>query len=109
MCETLLAANEIGGTDIDRCLAALVEDRSQDLQARKDARSRQAGARFARRFVLVVPLGMALVGLTIGNGRAAYETPAGQILVMTGLAMIAACWVWAGRIMRLPAEQRVFQ
>jgi tight adherence protein B len=108
VCETLLVANEIGGTDVDRCLAALADDRMQDLQSRKDARSQQAGARFARRFVLVVPLGMAVVGLTIGSGRAAYKTPAGQLLVLAGLAMIASCWVWAGRIMRLPAEQRVF-
>ena len=108
VCETLLVANEIGGTDIDRCLAALADDRMQDLQSRKDAHSRQAGARFARRFVLVVPLGMAVVGLTIGNGRAAYETPPGQMLVVAGLSMIAVCWVWAGRIMRLPDDQRVF-
>jgi len=53
-CETLLVAHEVGGTDIDRRLAALVEDRIQDLQGRKDAVSKQAGVRFARRFVLIV-------------------------------------------------------
>jgi len=106
--ETLLVANEIGGNDIDRCLVALIDDRILDLQGRKDAMARQAGARFARRFVLVVPLGMALVGLSIGDGRAAYQTPAGQLLVLFGLGLMALCWVWAGRIMRLPDEQRVF-
>jgi hypothetical protein len=35
----------------------------------------QAGVRFARRFVLLVPLGVALVGLSVGNGRAAYAKP----------------------------------
>src|SRR5206468_11126340 len=48
-------------------LAALAEDRTQDLQGRKDARAKQAGVRFARRFVLVVPLGMSLAGLSIGT------------------------------------------
>ena len=38
-------------------------------QGRKDARAKQAGVRFARRFVLVVPAGMALAGIMIGNGR----------------------------------------
>ena len=78
------------------------------LQGRKDARSRQAGARFARRFVLLVPMGMALAGLGIGNGRAAYQTGAGQAAVVVALAMIGGCWWWAGRIMRLPDEERIF-
>jgi tight adherence protein B len=108
VCETLLVAHEIGGNDIDRCLTALIDDRIMDLQGRKDARSRQAGARFARRFVLVVPLGMALVGLSIGSGRAAYSSPLGQVAVLVGLGIMALCWLWAGQIMRLPGEQRVF-
>lgn len=106
--ETLLVAQAIGGNDVDRCLTALIDDRILDQQGRKDARARQAGARFARRFVLVVPLGMALIGLSIGDGRVAYETPTGQVLVLVGLAVMALCWAWAGQIMRLPVEQRVF-
>lgn len=106
--ETLLVAHELGGTGLDRRLEALVEDRTLDVQGRKDARAEQAGVRFARRFVLIVPLGMAVVGLQIGDGRAAYRTAAGQLVVVVGVALVAACWWWAGRVMRLPDEQRVF-
>ena len=106
--ETLLVANEVGGSDLDRRLAALVEDRVQDLQGRKDARAKQAGVRFARRFVLLVPIGMAIAGMSIGSGRSAYHTPLGQLGVVVGLVCIAACWLWAGHIMRLPEEDRVF-
>ena len=108
VCETLLIAHEMGGSDIDRRLGALVEDRIQDLQGRKDAAAKQAGARFARAFVIIVPVGMALVGLSIGDGRAAYASQAGQVAVVAGMAMIGLCWVWAGRLMRLPEEDRVF-
>ncbi len=108
VCETLLVAHELGGTEVDRRLAALVEDRILDLQGRKDARAKQAGARFARNFVLIVPLGMALVGQSIGPGAAAYASPGAQAAVVVALAMIAACWAWAGRLMRLPGEERVF-
>ncbi|MGQ0617829.1 MAG: type II secretion system F family protein [Acidimicrobiia bacterium] len=107
-CETLLVAHDLGGSDLDRRLDALVEDRIVDVQGRKDARARQAGARFARRFVLLVPLGMALAGMSIGEGRRAYGTATGQLLVICGLAMVAGCWAWAGRLMRLPQERRVF-
>jgi tight adherence protein B len=108
VCETLLVAHQIGGNDVDRCLAALIDDRILDLQGRKDADARQSGARFARWFTLVVPVGMAMIGVSIGDGRDAYATPAGQVLVVTGLALMALCWLWASRILRLPAEQRVF-
>lgn len=107
--ETLMLAYEIGGTDLDARLSDLIEDRLLDLQDRKDAATRQAGVRFARRFVLLVPLGMALAGLSIGTGRSAYATAGGQIAVVIGLLAVAACWAWSGRLMRLPASPRVFK
>jgi tight adherence protein B len=107
-CETLLVAHEIGGTDLERRLAALVDDRMADVQGRKDALAQQAGVRFARRFVLIVPVGMALAGLSIGNGRAAFRTPAGQVAALLAVLVVIGCWLWSGRIMRLPDEERVF-
>lgn len=109
VCETLLVAHEVGGSDLESRLEALAEDRADDLRHRKDARAAQAGVRFARRFVLAVPVGMALCGLSIGTGRRAYGTPAGQVLVAFGIACVAACWGWAGRLLRLPSEERVFR
>ncbi len=108
VCETLAVAHEVGGGDLDRRLAELVEDRLLDLQGRKDAEARQSGVRFARRFVLLVPLGMALAGLSIGTGRSAYQTASGQAGVAVGLLVVAACWAWSGRLMRLPEDPRVF-
>jgi len=107
-CETLLVAHEVGGSDVQRRLAALVEDRVADVHGRKDAASKQAGVKFARRFVLFVPVGMALCGLTIGNARAAYGTPFGQTATVVAVAMVGACWLWSGRLLRLPEEERVF-
>ena len=109
VCETLLVAHEVGGSDVDGRLADLIEDRVLDLQGRKDARSRQAGLRFARRFVLIVPVGMAVAGLAIGTGRSAYESPGGQLAVVVAVIAVAACWLWSARLMRLPEEPRVFR
>jgi tight adherence protein B len=108
VCETLLVAHDVGGTDLDRRLEALIDDRVQDTQGRKDARAKQAGARFARRFVLIVPAGMAMAGMSVGTGRAAYQTASGQLLVVIAILMVIGCWAWAGRIMTLPEEKRVF-
>jgi tight adherence protein B len=108
VCETLLTAHQLGGTDLERRLIALAEDRRLDLQCRKDARARQAGARFARWFTVVVPVGMALVGTSIGQGRDAYRSGAAQGLVVLSIGLVAACWIWANTVMRLPREERVF-
>ena len=108
VCETLVVAHEVGGTELERRLGDLIDDRVADLQGRRDAEVKQAGVRFARKFVLLVPLGMALAGLSIGTGRSAYETAGGQVAVALGLSAVVACWVWSGRLMRLPDEPRVF-
>jgi tight adherence protein B len=108
VCETLLVAHEVGGRDVDQRLRELVADRTTDVQQRRDARAKQAGARFARGFVLIVPLGMALVGLAIGDGRAAFAGAGAQLLVLGAIAGIAGCWVWAGRLLQLPEPDRVF-
>jgi tight adherence protein B len=108
-CETLLIAHEVGGSDLGQRLEALAEDRLQDALGRKDARAKQAGVRFARRFVLVVPAGMTLAGSLIGTGRESYASAVGQLVVLAALGLVAGCWVWAGRYLRLPEGQRVFR
>jgi tight adherence protein B len=108
-CETLLIAHEVGGTDLGKRLQALAEDRHADVMSRKDARSKQAGVRFARRFVLIVPAGMAVAGSMIGSGRDAYATPMGQFVVGAAVVLLVACWVWAGRFLRMPRTDRVFR
>jgi len=107
-CETLLVAHHLGGTDRDQRLVALADDRRTDAQGRKDAVARQAGARFARWFTVVVPLGMGAVGMSIGDGRAAYRTDYGQVMVIAALSLSILCWIVASAIMRLPDEQRAF-
>ncbi len=107
-CETLLVAHDVGGADLGKRLEALAEDRIDDLHGRRDARAKQAGARFARSFVLIVPFGMALAAMTVGTGRAAYRDPAAQAIVAVAILLVIACWGWAGRIMQIPEEERVF-
>jgi tight adherence protein B len=108
ICETLLIAHEVGGSGIEHRLAELAMDRREDAKYRNDVNARQAGVRFARRFVLLVPLGMAAAGLSVGTGSSAYQSPLGQAAVLAALAMIAVCWIWAGRMLQLPGEERVF-
>ncbi len=106
--ETLLIAQEVGGGGLNARLQALVTERNRDLQTRRDAQAKQAGVRFARRFVLVVPLAMAGAGMSIGTGRSGYATTAGQWAIAVAAMALMACWWWATRLLRLPEPQRVF-
>ncbi len=106
--ETLLVAHEVGGADVGRRLARLAEDRRRDLAARDLAVAKLAGARFARWFVVIVPLGMAVAGQAVGTGRAAFASSGGQVVALLAAALVAACWLWAGTLLRLPEEPRVF-
>lgn len=106
--ETLLVAHQVGGADLDRRLAELAQDRRIDLNDRKNAAARQSGVQFSRRFVVLVPFGMALAGMSLGDGRAAYATTTGQLVAAAGIGLVFACWVWSGRLLKLPDERRVF-
>lgn len=108
VCETLRAAHQIGGVRIDARLRALAESAQAEAAARSDARAKQAGARFARSFVASVPAFMAVIGLSIGRGRQAYESTNGQLLVAFSVLAVAGCWLWAGQIMAIPMRKRVF-
>ncbi len=107
--ETLVVAHELGSSSLDRRLEALADDRRVDVHDRKDARARQAGVRFARRFVIIVPIGMAVVGLQIGDGRDAYRTSSGQLASAIAVAATAGCWLWSSHYLRMPSDRRVFE
>lgn len=107
VCETLLVIQQVGG-DPDTRLETLAVDRRADLRERREADARSAGARLARWFVVIVPAGMAFAGLNLGDGQVAYSSAGGQIATIIAIAMVIACWWWAGHIMATPPQRRVF-
>lgn len=106
VCSALTVLGSTSGSDLPERLDRLARDRRRDADSHREARARLAGARFARKFVLIVPVGLALAGQSIGAGRAAYETAAGQLGVVVGIAVTALCWTWSGAMLR-PAGERV--
>ena len=107
--ETLLAVYLAGAVNCDERLSALIADRRDDLDARREADARRAGVDFSRRFVLLVPAAMALVAMFFGSGRTAFATATGQRLLVVAIAFTAACWVWSGHLAQIPERPRVFR
>lgn len=102
VCSTLEVLHEAGGGTQHEQLARLVIDRRRDAATRRTAEAELAGARFARRFVLIMPVGMALAGQSVGTGRAAFGSNAGQAAVLVAVAVTGACWIWSGRLLAVP-------
>lgn len=104
--ETLALGFELGGGSLDRHLARLIEERERELELRQEAEARLAGARFARRFVLLVPVAMALAAEGIGSGSRTFSGPLGAEVLALSALLTAGCWWWAGRLLRLPETTR---
>ena len=90
----MLIAHELGGSDLERRLEALIDDRGSGRPGPQGRQSwKQAGVRFARRFVLLVPVGMALAGMSVlGNSRRCLSNGGGHVVVV-GVGVVVACWV----------------
>jgi tight adherence protein B len=102
VCSTLAVIDGAGGGAQAEQLARLAVDRRRDAATRRSAEAELAGARFARRFVLIVPAGMALAGQAVGTGRAAFGSAPGQLAALAAVAVTGACWVWSGRLLTVP-------
>ena len=100
--QTMVLLHELASTSTESRLKRLREDRSWDLAAAKEANASMAGAIFARRFVLVVPIGMALAGAAIGGGRQSFQTPVGITLSAVALGLLLLCWIWSTHLIGLP-------
>jgi tight adherence protein B len=100
VCAALTVLGTASTSDLPDRLDRLTRDRRRDADAHREAAARMAGARFSRRFVLIVPVGLALAGQSIGAGRAAYGTATGQVAVVVGIAVTGVCWHWSGVMLR---------
>jgi len=108
VCESLRTVASVPATQMNRRLIDLAADMRTLVGYARDADATLAGARFARKFVVIVPVVMAAVGVWVGDGRAAYQTPTGQLVGITALTVMIGCWWWAGRLLTLPSPPRVF-
>ncbi len=51
---------------------------------------------------------MAMAGMSVGDGRDAFRSASGQALTLLAVLLVIVCWAWAGSILRIPEEERVF-
>jgi len=107
--ESLRVAREVGGTDLGLLLRTLSAFLRQDVRTRSELEARQGWTVNAARLAVAAPWVVVLLLATRPESVAAYDQPAGAVVLATG----GACTVLAYRVMmriaRLPDEQRVLR
>ena len=107
--EALRMAREVGGTDLGRLLRTLSGFLRDDARTRAELETRQGWTVNAARLALAAPWAVLLLLSTRPTAVAAYNTPAGAVILVGGGVVSFLAYRVMVRIARLPAERRVLR
>lgn len=98
LCETL----EGTSSQIERQLMVISSVLRSRNSIEHEANSRLAGVRTARVFIVIIPIGMALAGISFAGSTAPFLTKGAIFQVSIAAAILAICWYWSSRLMSFP-------
>ena len=107
--EALRMAREVGGTDLGRLLRTLSTFLREDARTRSELETRQGWTVNAARLALSAPWILLLLLSTQPSAVAAYNQPAGALVLLVGGGISFAAYRIMIRIARLPSERRVLR
>ena len=107
--ESLRMAREVGGTDLGRLLRTLSSFLREDARTRAELETRQGWTVNAARLALAAPWVLLLLLSTQPSAVAAYDTPAGVMVLVLGGGVSVVAYRVMIRIARLPTERRVLR
>lgn len=105
--ESLRLAREVGGSDLGRLLRTLSAFLREDARTRAELESRQSWTINAARLAVAAPWALLLLLSLRPEAVAAYNSPAGAVVLLGGAALCLAAYRLMVRIGRLPREERV--
>ena len=107
--EALRMAREVGGTDLGRLLRTLSTFLREDARTRAELETRQGWTVNAARLALAAPWVLLLLLSTQPSAVAAYDQPAGALVLLIGGGVSVVAYRVMLRIARLPVERRVLR
>lgn len=72
-------------------------------ELKQETRSRLAGVRTARTFIVIIPIGLALAGFSFAGSISPFLTTVSVVQMLAALAILTLCWFWSNRLMTFPA------
>ena len=109
VCESLRVAREVGGTDLGRLLSTLSAFLREDARTRAELLARQSWSVNAARMAVCAPWLVLVLLATQRETLAAYDSPTGTIILVTGAVLSIGAYRLMIRIGRLPEEKRVLR
>lgn len=106
--ETLKMAREVGGSELPAVLRALATSLRADAAVRSEVEARQSWVRGAARLGVVAPWVVLLLLASRPEAAAAYNSPAGLVLLVVGLVVTVVAYRIMIALGRLPDERRWF-
>ncbi|RXZ40322.1 type II secretion system F family protein, partial [Agromyces binzhouensis] len=104
--ETLRMAREVGGTDLTAVLRGLASYLREDAALRAEVVARQGWIRNAARLGVAAPWLLLCVLATRPETLASYDSPAGTVLILCGVAVTIVAYRLMLGLGRLPEERR---
>ena len=106
ICEALLAARDVGGTDLGRTLRSLGDFIRQDLRFRGEARARQSWTVNGARLAIGAPWVVLVLLCTRPGTTDAYASATGTMIILVSAAVTAVAYWMMMRLGRLPQQRR---
>ena len=106
--EALLISKALGGSELLAILRTLGDFLRQDLALRREIEVKHGWIKNSAHLSAAAPWLLLLLLSTQPSTAAAYSTPTGYAILITGLVMTAIAYLWMNRLGRLPQSPRVF-
>lgn len=106
ICEALLSARDVGGTDLGRTLRSLGDFIRQDLRFRGEARARQSWTINGARLAVGAPWVVLVLLCTRPGAADAYSSATGTLIILfSAVVTVVAYWLMM-RLGQLPQQRR---
>jgi tight adherence protein B len=109
LCEALRITREVGGSDLGRLLRSLSAFLREDGRTRSELEARQSWTVYAARLAVAAPWLVLALLASRPESVAAYDRPAGTVVLLIGGVVSVAAYRLMLLIGRLPEERRVLR
>jgi tight adherence protein B len=109
LCEALRITREVGGSDLGRLLRSLSAFLRDDARTRSELEARQSWTVYAARLAVAAPWLVLALLATRPESVAAYDRPAGTVVLLIGATASIVAYRLMLAIGRLPEERRVLR
>lgn len=107
--EALRITRQVGGSDLGRLLGTLAEFLRENARTRSELLARQSWTINAARLAVAAPWIVLVLMASRPEAVAAYNTPAGAAVLVSGMVISIGCYRLMLRIGALPPDERVLR